>query len=208
MKFTSPCAATLDLHGFVSNPELIPIVEAIACYVDKSRARYKSAEQPIQMGLLTDKIYWSDTVPWYDWLTDLNALQACADECKLPSHGLANFIAYQLKPINWQVFAWMDIALREVEGNSVLASALVKYSSELAEMRDAQRVNASKAGIASGKARSETARCTPNQVASEYVTLMARGIDERNIASILANRFKLTPDHIRKLRKQAKVKPF
>lgn len=63
---------------------------------------------------------------------------------------------------------------------------------------------ARKAGLASGKVRSESVRCTPDVVAKEYRTLMATGTEERNIAAKLATRFNVTSNHIRKLRKQAK----
>jgi hypothetical protein len=59
------------------------------------------------------------------------------------------------------------------------------------------------AGLKSGVARRETVRCTPEAVAKEYQTLMATGTEERNIAAKLATRFKVTSNHIRKLRKQA-----
>lgn len=60
-----------------------------------------------------------------------------------------------------------------------------------------------KAGLASGKARLKTARCTPESVAKECQTLMATGTEKRDVAAKLANRFKVTPDHIRKLLKKA-----
>lgn len=60
-----------------------------------------------------------------------------------------------------------------------------------------------KAGRASGKSRAENVRCTPAVVEKEYQILMATGTEERNIAGKLATRFKVTSNHIRKLRKQA-----
>lgn len=62
------------------------------------------------------------------------------------------------------------------------------------------------AGRKSGIARRKKVRCTPQQVAKEYETFMASGTEEHNIAAILSKRFKVTPGHIRNLRKQAKNK--
>jgi hypothetical protein len=61
-----------------------------------------------------------------------------------------------------------------------------------------------KAGRASGKLRAGNVRCTPAMVAKEYQVLMATGTEERNVAAKLAARFKVTSDHIRKLRMKAK----
>jgi hypothetical protein len=66
-----------------------------------------------------------------------------------------------------------------------------------------QRENARRAGLASGKSRSESTYLTPESVNKDYQILMATGTEKRNVAAKLASRYEVTPDHIRKLRKKA-----
>lgn len=83
----------------------------------------------------------------------------------------------------------------------VTLGTLHKSDLEIREIRERRRTQASEAGRASGKTRAESVRCTPDKVANDYQTMMATGTEERNIASILAKRYSVTSDHIRKLRK-------
>jgi hypothetical protein len=64
------------------------------------------------------------------------------------------------------------------------------------------------AGEASGDARKENARCTPDQVKEAYQRLLSEGKEKRGIAGILAKRYGVTADHIRKLlRKKSTTEP-
>jgi hypothetical protein len=71
-------------------------------------------------------------------------------------------------------------------------------------LKEFQSEKGSKAGIESGKARREKARCTPETVERLYQLEMENGQEKRNIAAKLAKRFKVTSNHIRSLLKQAK----
>ena len=73
-------------------------------------------------------------------------------------------------------------------------------------LKEFQSEKGSKAGIESGKARREKARCTPETVERLYLQEMENGTEKRNIAAKLARRFGVSPGYIRKLRGQAKIK--
>ena len=201
--FGSLVEIELDSSRFHDDEETRAIAEVVARHADRRRREYRATEQPIKLGLLEVEGYWSDSVPWYEWMTEPQILRPCAKDCNLPMFELANVIAYQIRPINWQVFSWMGMALQGQQYEKVLENSLSKYATELTGMRNKQRTQASEAGRASGKVRSESVRCTPAIVAKEYQTLMATGTEERNIAAKLATRFNVTSNHIRKLRKQA-----
>lgn len=57
-------------------------------------------------------------------------------------------------------------------------------------------------GKASGEARQETAKCTPEVAQTAAKKLLAAGKEKREIAGILAKRFVVTPDWIRRLLKK------
>jgi hypothetical protein len=197
----------LDVDRFANDEETRVVAVVVAKHAERRRREYRATEQPMIRGLLdTVGGYWSDSLPWYEWMTEQQVLKSCAEECGIPIHKLANLIAYQICPMNWQVFSWMGMALQGREYEENLFNSLSMYATTLANMRTEQRINASKAGRASGKARAKNARCSSEEVARGYETLMATGTEERNVAAKLATRFNFTPNHIRKLRKQAKNK--
>lgn len=207
-EFGSPVEIELDASRFSDDEETRAIAEVVARHAEIRRKAYRAKEQPINGGLLGIESYWSDSVPWYEWMTEPQILQPCAAECKLPVFELADVIAYQIRPINWQVFSWMAMAmamaLQGQQHEKLLENSLDKYSSAMEELREKQRMQSSKGGRASAKVRAENLRCTPEVVAKEYQVLLATGTEERNIAGILANRFKVTSNHIRKLRQKTK----
>lgn len=194
----------LDTEKFLSDEETRVVAEVVAVHSEKRRAEYRRNEKPIKLGLLGIEGYWSDSVPWYEWMTEPQVLQPCSQACGLAIHELVRIIAYQIRPNNWQVFSWMAEALEGREHEHRLGLAAALYQSTLKDMREQQRERAKQAGRASGKSRGENVRCTPKLVAKGYETLMATGTEERNIAAKLATRFNVTSNHIRKLRKQAK----
>ncbi len=202
--YAGPVEIELDASRFSNDEETHVIAVVVAQHAENRRRNYRAKEQPIKQGLLEIEGYWSDSVPWYEWMTEPQILQPCAEECGLPIFELANVIAYQIRPQNWQVFSWMGMALQGSQYEEILTESLSKHATALAELRGKQRMQASEAGRASGKVRSENVRCTPEKVAKEYRTLMATGTEERNIAAKLATRFNVTANHIRKLRKQAR----
>ena len=212
----------LDARGFANDEETYKVAVVVAKHVEKRRAEYRKTEkqgafpadehQSIgKLGALTQhnlaKSYWSDTVPWYEWMTEPQTLQRCAQECGLKIWELADAIAYQIRPSNWQVFSWMHVALHGREYEETLTGALGQHIAQIAVSRERQRRQASEAGRASGKTRGEDVTCTPEKVAREYQIMMATGTEKRDVAAKLAARFKVTPDYIRKQRnKVVKVK--
>ena len=202
--FGIPVEIELDASRFADDEETRFVAEVVARHAENRRRKYRETEQPFENGLLQVLGYWSNSVPWYEWMAELQVLEPCAKECGLQIHKLANIIAYRIRPANWQVFSWMDMAIEAIGDTKRLALAAALYQSTLADLRKKKQTQASEAGRASGKARGESVRCTPAVVAKEYQTLMATGTEERNVAAKLAIRFNVTSNHIRKLRMKAK----
>ena len=208
----------LDATQFVNDEKIYRVAIAVAKHAEKRRAEYRAKEEPgvfpvadqrsiEKLGPLTRHYvahsYWSDSVPWYEWMTEPQILQPCAEECGLSIYELSNVIAYQIRPINWQVFSWMGMALQGREDEEFFADSLIKHATALAATREKQRAQTSEAGVASGKVRSENVKCTPDAVVKGYQTLMATGTEKRNVAAKLATRYGVTPNHIREQRKKA-----
>ncbi len=201
--FGSPVEIELDASRFIDDQETRVVAEVVSRHAENRRCKYRETEPQITNGLLRVLGYWSDSVPWYEWMTEPQVLEPCAQECGLNIHQLASLIAYQIRPPNWQVFSWMGMAFEAIGDSKRFALAAVLNQSVLDDMRKRKQKQASEAGLASGKTRSENVRCTPEVVANEYQKLMATGTEERDIASKLAQRFNVTADHIRKLRRRA-----
>jgi hypothetical protein len=146
--FNSPAEIELDASRFSDDEETRVVAEVVAKYAEKRRQEYRASEQPIKRGLLAIEGYWSDSVPWYEWMTEPQILQPCAEECQLPIYELANVIAYQMRPINWQVFSWMGAALEGREYGEILSNSLSKYATTLAAIRDKKQVDARSAANA------------------------------------------------------------
>jgi hypothetical protein len=193
----------LDAARFANDKETFTVASAVARHAEKRRADYRKSEKPIDQGLPGGEVYWSETVPWSEWMSEPQILQPCAKECGLQIWQLADVIAYQIQPSNWQVFCWMGMALQNAEHEKHFVDSLVNHASIISATREQQRERASHAGRASGESRRDTVRCTPEQVAKGYQTLMATGTESRYVASILAQRFGVTADHIRQLHKKA-----
>ena len=124
------------------------VAKVVAVHAEKRRAEYRLTELPIKLGLLGNEGYWSDSVPWYEWMTEPQILQPCAEECHLPIYELANVIAYQIRPINWQVFSWMGMALQGREYEEILTNSLSKHATLLVEMRKKRQSDAKAAANA------------------------------------------------------------
>ncbi len=147
---------SLDAALFVNDTELLRIAQAVSAAAEHARAVYRTTEEPIILGLLGGMGYWSDSVPWFEWLTDLSALQRCADGLALPMAELANALAYRIKPPNWQTFAWMAEALRSHVSELALAAEFSKIQAVRAD--DWQRAQAAaRTGLAKAGARGKLA---------------------------------------------------
>lgn len=132
----------LDLGRFSDDEETAIVAVTVAKHAEIRRNEYRSTEQPIKRGLLEVEGYWSDSVPWYEWMAEPQVLQPCADECGMPIHDLAEVIAYQIRPSNWQVFTWMAIALKGQTYQAELMGAVGKYASALGAMRKKKQSDA------------------------------------------------------------------
>jgi hypothetical protein len=208
----------LNTKRFNKKKKTFLVAELVSKYAEKRRAEYRINEmqgvfpeseiQAIKSkGPLTEIYYstkfWSDYIPWYEWLSESNVLSQCAQESGLEIWELAEFIADELKPKNWQVFSWMALAYRLSQHGSTLLEVLNEHVEEHDQALKNKRNNARRAGLASGKSRLESTHLTPEFINKNYQLLMTTGTEERNVAAKLASRFGVTPDHIRKLRKKA-----
>ena len=133
--FGSEVDTELDVSRFDGDKEIRVVAEVVARHAEKRRREYRLTEQPVKRGPLDIEGYWSDSVPWCEWMTEPSILQSCAEECELPIFELANLIAYQIRPINWQVFSWMGMAIQGREYEEVLTDSLPKYATELMKVR-------------------------------------------------------------------------
>lgn len=208
----------LNANRFIKKKKTFRVALLVSKHAEKRRAEYRINEmqgvfpeseiQAIKSkGPLTEIYYstkfWSDYIPWYEWFSESDVLRLCAQESGLKIWELAEFIADELKPKNWQVFSWMALAYRLSQHGNTLLEVLNEHVEEHDQALNNQRKNARRAGLASGKSRSKSTYLTPESVNKNYQILMATGTEERNVAAKLASRYEVTPDHIRKLRKKA-----
>jgi hypothetical protein len=208
----------LNANRFIKKKKTFRVALLVSKHAEKRRDEYRINEmqgvfpeseiQAIKSkGPLTEIYYstkfWSDYIPWYEWFSESDVLRLCAEESGLEIWELAEFIADELKPKNWQVFSWMALAYRLSQHGNTLLEVLNEHVEEHDQALKNQRENARRAGLASGKSRSESTYLTPESVNKDYQILMATGTEKRNVAAKLASRYEVTPDHIRKLRKKA-----
>lgn len=192
----------MDTARFSGDEETFKIAIVVSRFAEMLRVAYRSTEEPIIAGKPGIQVYWSETVPWYEWMSEPEVLQPCAYECGIKIWQLAFLIAYQIRPNNWQVFSWMGMALQGSEyENEHLSGSLSQYAMAFKAMRENNRNQAIRAGRASGKSRREDPKVTSSRVEKEYQIRMATGTQERYIAVELARQFDVTPEYIRWLRK-------
>ncbi len=141
--FVSAGPVQLDANVFADDPETFDVAKVVAVHAEKRRAQYRATEKPAVNGLLqSGETYWSDTVPWYEWMSEPSVLQPCAEECGLKIWQLADVIAYQIRPSNWQVFSWMGMALHGEEYKEMLTGALSRHVAKLENMRTESQAQA------------------------------------------------------------------
>ena len=140
----------LDAARFSNDEEIYAVAIVIKKHAENRRANYRETERPIKLGLLEVEGYWSDSVPWYEWMTEPQVLQPCAQECGLKIWQLAEVIAHQISPRNWQVFSWMYIALQGREYEELITGALSRQTAQIGGMleksRFDERLNLAKTG--------------------------------------------------------------
>jgi hypothetical protein len=208
----------LNAYRFIKRKRTFRIALLVSKHAEKRRDEYRineiqgvfpeSETQVIKSkGPLTEIYYstkfWSDYIPWYEWLSESDVLSLCAEESRLEIWELAEFIADELKPKNWQVFSWMSLAYRLSQHGNTLLEVLNEHVEEHDQDLKRQRSNARRAGFASGQSRLESTNLTPESVIKEYQKLMQTGTEERYVAEKLASRFGVTSSYIRILRNKA-----
>jgi hypothetical protein len=124
MGFSAQVQIHLEANEFADDQETFEIAKTIAEHAEIRRAQYRRTEAPFSRGAYRIERYWSDSVPWYEWLSDPQVLQTCAKQCGLPSWMLAEVLASKIRPDNWQVFFWMGVAFRGLENEEVMARAV------------------------------------------------------------------------------------
>ena len=134
MEFDRPVQIHLDVDEFASDAETFPIAKIVAAHAEKRRVEYRRNEKPIKCGLLEIEGYWSESVPWYEWMTEPQVLEPCATECGLKIDELAAVIAYQIGPSNWQVFSWMSVALQGRRYQEMITDQLSRHNTQIRKM--------------------------------------------------------------------------
>ena len=92
----------LDVNRFINDDETRSVAVVVAKHAENRRTAYRLTEKPGGRGMVRGKSYWSQTVPWYEWMSEPQLLQPCAEECGHKIWQLADVIAYQIRPSNWQ----------------------------------------------------------------------------------------------------------
>jgi hypothetical protein len=137
-----PDDVELDASRFSKDDKTRIVAEVVAAQAEKRRQEYRLSEQPFK-GMLSDiGVYWSDTVPWYEWIEEPRVVESCAKECGLAIPALAEIIALHIKPKNWQVFYWMGLAFKGLEHKERLTDLVSKHETNLAEMRNKRQSDA------------------------------------------------------------------
>jgi hypothetical protein len=208
----------LDASRFSKKKNIYPIALVVGMHAEKLRTQYRSEEEPgvypefeyrviERHGPLTQTYwsqqYWSDFVPWYEWISEPIALRYCAKECDLEIWQLAQKIADEIRPKNWQVFSWMAMAYQSSQHSNDLLKLTNEYASQHRMMLKKQQSGARIAGLISGKIRRENAKVTPEEIHQHYQVLMATGTEKREVAGKLARRFGCSADYIRKIYKKS-----
>ncbi len=142
MELSESTQIVLDADEFADDPDIFRIATIVSMYAERERAEYRQTEKRIKRGLLEIDGYWSETVPWYEWISEPQVLETCVADCKLPIDQLAAVIAYQIRPSNWQVFSWMSMALQGREGQEVLTVALSRHTEQIAKYKADRRKGA------------------------------------------------------------------
>ena len=137
-----PVQINLDADEFSSDAETFPIAKIVSAHAEKRRAEYRHTEKQIQRGLLGSKGYWSESVPWYEWMSEPQVLQSCAEECGLKIWQLAEVIAYKIRPDNWQVFSWMGLALQGRDYGEMITGVLSHHVAQTESMRAQSQLEA------------------------------------------------------------------
>lgn len=184
----------LNPEEFSRDKTAYKIAKAVSAFAEKRRAEYRKKEKPTP-GMLGGTFYYSETVPWHEWLEELDVLGSCADSIGMSMVELSDAIATRIQPPNWKVFALMALAFKWHEGGRSLAT----YKKNVEAEREAKRKAAAKAGKDSGKTRKGTAKAPLDKVIRERDRLVQSGKAKREIAGILANRFGVSPGYIRTL---------
>ena len=104
----------LDASQFRSDKQLHNVAKIVSKHAKKERKLFRKTEEPINSVLLNIPTYWSDSVPWFEWMTDFEVLESCAEECGVQMNKLVKMIACEIRPTNWQVFFWLSVRRQRV----------------------------------------------------------------------------------------------
>ena len=146
MEFDGTVQILLDADEFARDAETFPIAKIVAAHAEKRRTEYRRTEKPNKCGRRATEVYWSDTVPWYEWMSEPQVLETCADECQLRIEELAAVIAYQIRPSNWQVFSWMSVALQERDYQEIITNQLLRHKAQIRQTGIERKALLSSAG--------------------------------------------------------------
>ena len=206
--FASP---RLEVEKYRGDPDTYELALVVDKYAEWRRAEYRSSEKPMKGGLLggidgSGLSYWSDGISWGQWMAEPNVLMACAIEYGAEPEVLADLIFTKFHPENAMVFLWMAEAFKawkvSAGANERLEAIQRGIDADMNRKKAAATLAAREKGRRSGQARRSAAKATPDAVKLAADRLLANGTAERDIAGKLANKFGVTSDYIRRLRKK------
>lgn len=135
--------ARLDTTQFAHDAELYRIAVALSEASETERQRYKKTETPFRRGLLSNETgYWSDGVPWFEWVSDVQTLDRCAKGLDITLADLADTIAYRFKPTNWLMFSWMAEAIRGRASSEAIVGLVERLSTKIVADRKHRQAGA------------------------------------------------------------------
>lgn len=183
----------LNPKEFSGDKTAYKIAKAVSAFAEKRRAEYREKEKPIP-GMLGGTFYYSETVPWYEWMEETDVLGSCADSIGMSMVDMADAIANRIQPPNWKIFSLMALALKWHEGGRSLATYKKKVEAE----REKKRKVLIEKGKNSGKKRTAKAKASLEKVKRVYDKLVQARRPRREIAGVIAQRLGVTADFVRK----------
>lgn len=195
----------LDPKLFKSDPPVHQLARVVSEHIERYRLELIASEPPLE-GLLGGVFHLSEATPWYELLTNGEALKAIVRDTGWELDTLCSLIVRKLKPPNWQAFFWMGHAIkanRDEDRAVKLFSEQVKLFSEHIE---AKRYWAKKAGIESGRVRraKKEPKITVEKAFEERERLLKeRKMKPRDIAGVIAKKYGVSKDWVRKLLRQS-----
>jgi len=203
----------IDLYpnDFRGDNELLAIAKVLSDHVALARARYRSNEAPVRRQQRTEglplirSVFWSDSVPWYEWLMDLEVLEGCARACDLAPAELADVLAFRLRPSNHLAFLWMAEAMRSKDWAQGRDAFGARVAGEIDRDRRARQARAAQNGKKSAEVRAQASDVLRAKLQEHQERLLAQGKPKQSVAKMLADSHGISEQHVRRMLKESRT---